>query len=66
MNGENVPSTIIAAVTFADAVSGVYAIVYNNQPYEATDPNAVAPAVGEVVLADYLPGSWQWIIVAKL
>ena len=58
------PSTAILTVTYADAVSGYYAVAFAGQIFEACDPKGIAPAVGNIVLADYLPFSSQWELEA--
>ena len=49
----------------ATVVSTVpYAIAVREQVYEADDTLGLTPAVSDVVLADWLPSSGQYIIVA--
>jgi len=55
-------TTIRAVVTHAAAP--IYGIAVGVQIFEAADPQLVAPLVGDVVLADYLPSSGQWLILA--
>ncbi len=57
-------TTIMAVATYANPP--VYGIAASGQVYEATDPNGIAPAVGDSILADYLPSARQWVIVAIL
>lgn len=58
------PTTTIGVITSVDAINGVYGLAYGGRIFEAADPSAVAPVVGDHVLADYLPSSSQWILVA--
>jgi hypothetical protein len=49
------------------SVSGsgiVCGMVREGTVYEANDILSIGPVVGDMVLADYLPSSRQWIIVA--
>ena len=63
MTEVRIPTTSIIGVIVS--VSGIiYGIAYQGQIFEATDNTGVGPAVGNVVLADYLPSSGQWIVVA--
>lgn len=59
------PSSIIATITDNPA-AGSYGLTWGGTVFEASDPSGIAPAVGALVLADYLPSSRQWIIVATL
>ena len=59
------PSSIIAIVT-ENPAAGSYGLAWGGMVFEASDPSSQAPAVGALVLADYLPSSRQWIIVATL
>lgn len=64
MASDGPPSTLLAQVTWADAGNAIYGIAYSGQIFEAVDPNGTQPAVGDMVLADYLPSSGQWVIIA--
>jgi hypothetical protein len=59
------PTSIIATIT-ANPAAGSYGLTWGGTVFEASDPSGIAPAVGALVLADYLPSSRQWIIVATL
>lgn len=56
------PSSIIAIVTEMPA-AGSYGLAWGGMVFEGSDPGAIGPAVGDRVLADWLPGTRQWIIV---
>ncbi len=64
MGEGEVLTTIVGATVYANPP--IYGIAVGGQVYEAADPNGVAPAVGNSVLADYLPSARQWVIVAIL
>ena len=54
-------TTFGVVVSVAGTVCG---IAYQGEIFEAADTMDVGPAVGDTVLADYLPATMQWIIVA--
>ena len=56
------PSTTMGVVTLVDA--GTIGIAREGVVFEAVDIYSLGVAVGDTVLADYLPSSGQWIIVA--
>lgn len=58
------PSTTIATVTW---VSGTHCgIAYGGNIFEAEDVYGLGVTVANTVLADYLPSSRQWAVVAIL
>ena len=59
---ENTPTTTFGIIV--SAAAPVYGLAHMGQIFEANDLLSIAPAVGNTVLADYIPASRQWIIVA--
>lgn len=56
------PTSIIATITDNPA-AGSYGLAWGGMVFEGSDPGAIGPGVGDRVLADWLPGTRQWIIV---
>jgi hypothetical protein len=54
------PTTAIGTVV----LDSPYAVAVQGQVFEAVDPQAWVPVIGDAVLVDYLPVSSQWVIVA--
>lgn len=59
------PSSIIAIVT-ENPAAGSYGLAWGGMVFEGSDPGAIGPGVGDRVLADWLPGTRQWIIVGVI
>ena len=59
------PTTTLGTITYAPTAPNTepYGLAREGAIFEAADPNDITPVVGDLVLADYLPSSGQWIIV---
>jgi len=65
MSTRNEGQTLSTAFgTIVTVAAPIYGVAVGQQCYEAADLLSIAPAVGDVVLADWLPSSGQWVIVA--
>jgi len=59
-----IPTTTIFGVIVSSDPGGILGIANEGEIFEAADLLGLAPVVGDTVLADYLPSSGQWIVVA--
>lgn len=62
MSHEETFTTIYATVSYS--ATPIFGIVCKGQTFEAFSTCGLNPAVGDVVLADFIPGSGQWAIFA--
>jgi hypothetical protein len=58
---DNSPSSIVGIITYVNLT--VFGVTFQGEIFEAADVYGVAPIVGDVVLADYIPSARQWAIV---
>lgn len=59
-----IPTTTIFGVIVSAGPGGILGIANEGEIFEAADLLGLTPVVGDTVLADYLPSSGQWIVVA--
>ena len=64
MPDPDIPITSTMGVVISyDAGSAVAGVAYGGQVFEAADPLAIAPNVGDRVIIDFLPSQQQFMLV---
>jgi hypothetical protein len=62
---DKTPTTTMGTVTYVDVTDAqICGLTWGGQVFEAWDTYGLGVAVGDQVLADYLPSARQWCVVA--